>query len=251
MLPLAQILEHHNITYHACADDTQLYISVSPVEVINKRMCQHFLQLNTVKTEILVFAAVRVLTNTKKVEHYITPVLKSLHWRPVSQMIDFKILLQVFKALLLQVWSPARIFLSLRASTARWTVILYTSVQWYRLCYGQGTTVNVIWGSLPLLLDILQLVSPGSSLKRAVIGSIHHVSIQVPSTFSSSHRSYRLWCTFFFVPTHIHTCPTEFSSCVNSSFSEYAQPVIPSRLPRLEELRCDSMFSFESRERVA
>ena len=43
-------------------------------------------------------AAARVLTNTKKIEH-ITPVLKSLHWLPVYQRIDFKILLLVFKAL--------------------------------------------------------------------------------------------------------------------------------------------------------
>lgn len=29
MLPLAQIMEHHEISYHTYADDTQLYISVS------------------------------------------------------------------------------------------------------------------------------------------------------------------------------------------------------------------------------
>lgn len=43
-------------------------------------------------------AASRVLTNAKKVEH-ITPVLRSLHWLPVCQRIDFKILLVVYKAL--------------------------------------------------------------------------------------------------------------------------------------------------------
>ena len=43
-------------------------------------------------------AAARVLTNTRKMDH-ITPVLKSLHWLPVSQRIDFKILLVVYKAL--------------------------------------------------------------------------------------------------------------------------------------------------------
>ena len=43
-------------------------------------------------------AAARVLTKTKKVDH-ITPVLKSLHWLPVCQRIDFKILLLVYKAL--------------------------------------------------------------------------------------------------------------------------------------------------------
>ena len=43
-------------------------------------------------------AAARVLTRTKKVDH-ITPVLKSLHWLPVKQRIDFKILMLVYKAL--------------------------------------------------------------------------------------------------------------------------------------------------------
>lgn len=42
--------------------------------------------------------AARVLTNTRKLDH-ITPVIKSLHWLPVSQRIDFKILLLVYKAL--------------------------------------------------------------------------------------------------------------------------------------------------------
>ena len=43
-------------------------------------------------------AAARVLTRTRKATH-ITPVLRSLHWLPVSFRIDFKILLLVYKAL--------------------------------------------------------------------------------------------------------------------------------------------------------
>ena len=43
-------------------------------------------------------AAARVLTRTRKAEH-ITPILRSLHWLPVSHRIDFKILLLVFKSL--------------------------------------------------------------------------------------------------------------------------------------------------------
>lgn len=42
-------------------------------------------------------AAARVLTNTRKLDH-ITQVIESLHWLPVSQGIDFKILLLVYKA---------------------------------------------------------------------------------------------------------------------------------------------------------
>ncbi len=43
-------------------------------------------------------AAARVLINTKRVDH-ITPLLRSSHWLNVSQRIDFKILLLVYKAL--------------------------------------------------------------------------------------------------------------------------------------------------------
>ena len=43
-------------------------------------------------------SAARVLTRTRKSDH-ITPVLKSLHWLPVCQRIDFKILLLVYKSL--------------------------------------------------------------------------------------------------------------------------------------------------------
>ena len=43
-------------------------------------------------------AAARVLSRTKRTEH-ITPVLKSLHWLPVSYRIDFKVLLLVYKSL--------------------------------------------------------------------------------------------------------------------------------------------------------
>ena len=212
MLPLAQIMDNNKICYHSYADDTQIYITISPgdyspiqalikcLEHVNDWMSQNFLQLNKSKTEVIVFgakeerekvsaqlqsvmlkttnearnlgvvmdsdltfnkhiktitksayfhlknisrikslmsqqdleklvhafifsrldycngmftgltkksirqlqliqnAAARVLTNTKKIEH-ITPVLKSLHWLPVYQRIDFKILLLVFKAL--------------------------------------------------------------------------------------------------------------------------------------------------------
>ncbi len=40
----------------------------------------------------------RILTRTRKSEH-ITPVLRSLHWLPVTFRIDFKVLLLVYKSL--------------------------------------------------------------------------------------------------------------------------------------------------------
>ncbi len=43
-------------------------------------------------------AAARILTRTRKSEH-ITPVLRSLHWLPVTFRIDFKVHLLVYKSL--------------------------------------------------------------------------------------------------------------------------------------------------------
>ncbi len=42
--------------------------------------------------------AARILTRTRKSDH-ITPVLRSLHWLPVTFRIDFKVLLLVYKSL--------------------------------------------------------------------------------------------------------------------------------------------------------
>ncbi len=208
MLPLSQIMRKNQIAYHSYADDTQIYLALSPndyspidslcqcTDEINSWMCQNFLQLNKEKTEVIAFgnkdevlkvnayldsrdqttknqvrnlgviletdlsfsshvkavtksayyhlkniarircfvssqdleklvhafitsrvdycnglltglpkktirqlqiiqnAAARILTRTRKSEH-ITPVLRSLHWLPVTFRIDFKVLLLV------------------------------------------------------------------------------------------------------------------------------------------------------------
>eukprot|EP00057_Strongylocentrotus_purpuratus_P002322 XP_003724284.1 PREDICTED: uncharacterized protein LOC100888279 [Strongylocentrotus purpuratus] len=41
--------------------------------------------------------AARLLTRTRKYEH-ITPILRSLHWLPIPQRIQFKVLLLTYKA---------------------------------------------------------------------------------------------------------------------------------------------------------
>ncbi|KAF7645379.1 hypothetical protein LDENG_00205810 [Lucifuga dentata] len=67
MLPLHQILQDCGVSYHSYADDTQIYLALSPsdygpvnslclcLEKVNKWMLQNFLQLNKDKTEIIIF----------------------------------------------------------------------------------------------------------------------------------------------------------------------------------------------------
>lgn len=53
---------------------------------------------STRKLQLVQNAAARVVTKTKKINH-ITPLLKTLHWLPVSFRIDFKVLLFVYKCI--------------------------------------------------------------------------------------------------------------------------------------------------------
>ena len=50
------------------------------------------------KLQLAQNAAARILTKTKKFEH-ITPVLKELHWLPVRERIQFKLLILTWKSL--------------------------------------------------------------------------------------------------------------------------------------------------------
>ena len=66
MLPLGDVIRGHGISFHNYADDTQLYIAVSPDDTgpidtllncildIKSWMAVNFLQLNQDKTEVLV-----------------------------------------------------------------------------------------------------------------------------------------------------------------------------------------------------
>ncbi len=67
MLPLSKIMRKNQIAYHSYADDTQIYLALSPndhspidslyqcIDEINSWMCQNFLPLNKEKTEVIAF----------------------------------------------------------------------------------------------------------------------------------------------------------------------------------------------------
>jgi hypothetical protein len=89
------------------------------------------------KLQLLQNAAARVLTKSKKHDH-ITPILQELHWLPIRQRIQFKILLIAFKsqfgltpsyiANLLVPYAPSR---TLRSSAKSLLTIPRTSSSYY------------------------------------------------------------------------------------------------------------------------
>jgi hypothetical protein len=109
-------------------------------------------------------AAARLITLTSKYEH-ITPVLKSLHWLPVSQRIDYKILFLTFKSLsecaplylqdLLQVSTQSR---SLRSNDQKLLVCPRSRSR----RYGDRSfrvAAPTLWNKLPLNVRLSETVS--------------------------------------------------------------------------------------------
>ena len=93
----------HNIgriRKYLSADATQLL--VRSFVTFRLDMCNSLLyglpQTQLDRLQRLQNTAARLVTRTKKYSH-ITPVLQNLHWLPVKDRIDFKILLLVFKCL--------------------------------------------------------------------------------------------------------------------------------------------------------
>ena len=126
-------------------------------------------------------SAARLLTATSRYEH-VTPVLRSLHWLPVSACIDFKILLLVFKVLnglgplylseLLRLYIPNR---NLRSSKKK---LLIVPIECNLKTYGYRAFSHrapILWNALPD--DIRQvelLVTFKSKLKTHLFRQFFH-----------------------------------------------------------------------------
>jgi hypothetical protein len=122
------------------------------------------------KLQLVQNAAARMVCRIKKREH-ITPILKRLHWLPVKQRIEYKILTLVFKAMhgqapqyisdMLELYQPPR---RLRSSAMNMLVEPKTNIQ-----YGQrafSAAAPRLWNSLPQeICHITSLVTFKNRLK--------------------------------------------------------------------------------------
>ena len=115
-------------------------------------------------------SAARIITRTKKYDH-IKPVLKQLHWLPVNQRINYKILLLTYKALngqapsyiteLLEPYIPAR---NLRSSCRNLLKIpLVKLLSYGHRCF--SFAAPTLWNSLP---DFIRQSSSLSSFKTHI-----------------------------------------------------------------------------------
>ncbi|XP_060595673.1 uncharacterized protein LOC132749793, partial [Ruditapes philippinarum] len=107
------------------------------------------------KLQHLQNTAARIITGTSRFEH-ITPVLKKLHWIPVVYRVDFKILMQTYKALhdqspiylkhLLALYQPTR---NLRSKNSSKQLVVAKS---RTVRYGERSFSSMapkLWNALP------------------------------------------------------------------------------------------------------
>ncbi|XP_074476551.1 uncharacterized protein LOC141758790 [Sebastes fasciatus] len=131
------------------------------------------------KLQLVQNAAARLLTHTKS-WHHITPVLKDLHWLPVSHRISYKILTLTYKALhqlappyLSELLSPYQPQRSLRSTSAG---LLSTPTSKLR-SFGDrafSRAAPKLWNSLPnLIRDSDSLTTFQSRLKTHLFSSAY------------------------------------------------------------------------------
>lgn len=132
------------------------------------------------KLQLCQNAAARILTNTRKYDH-ITPILKDLHWLPVRQRIEFKIILLTWKSLnglapsyiadLLNIYTPTR---TLRSSDKLLLTVPRTSSS-----YGDRAFSVIspkLWNNLPFNIRCCDsLYSFKNTLKTHLFQCVYNV----------------------------------------------------------------------------
>ena len=128
------------------------------------------------KLQLALNSAARILSRTSKYDH-ITPVLQTLHWLPIRQRIEFKILLQTWKILhgvapcylneLVRSYVPQR---NLRSSNR-----LLLETQKTRVTYGNRAffaSAPDLWNRLPLELKTIDSLEVFKSKLKSYLFSV-------------------------------------------------------------------------------
>ncbi len=135
-----------------------LYCGISKSQIVHLQLVQN--------------AAARLLLKCRKHEH-ITPVLRSLHWLPVCQRIDCKILLFAYKSLhnpvylseLLHLYTPSR---SLRSCDQALLVVPHVRLK-RRGERAFAVAGPRLWNTLPLEIRMAPSLSVFKSLIKSYL----------------------------------------------------------------------------------
>ena len=183
------------------------------------------IQLN--KLQHLQNTAARIITRTSRFDH-ITPVLKELHWITVTHRIDFKILVQTYKAMydlspcylteLLEIYHPSR---NLRSMDSKQLVVPKSKTA----TYGNrsfSTVAPKLWNELPTgirdakSLDVFKK-SVKTHLFRKIYGNwnSNKISIHVYRVFRFVNISYVVLILIYFISDFFNLSFLFFSGMPN------------------------------------